>query len=187
MRSSAPMQLQFDEVLDPDRLTPAFDAAISRNPNQRGERTGAKICSQAQRIGALRSPEDQIMQRGICSPVSTCAALVQALYHFGFAEASCQAQPVVSESSAAKFVIVKASSTAIDRDGLPFDGQIRISDVVQEDAVFVLHHHGHGVIDVDVFAPEAAIAQVAVFGFTIDVKFDVALILCNVPIKFALL
>src|SRR5882762_6509737 len=127
------------------------------------------------------------MQRGVSSSVPACAASFQILYHFGLAEAACQAQSFVPESSATEFVVIEPSRTTVDRNGLAFERQIGIGRIVQEDAVFVLHYHRHGVIDVDVFAPDTAIAQVAVFRFTIDVEFYVILILGNVPIEFALL
>src|SRR5437879_13091847 len=127
------------------------------------------------------------MQRGVSSSVPACADRFLILYYFWLAEAACQAHSLVLESSATEFVVIETSCTTVDRNGLAFERQIGIGRIVQEDAVFVLHHHRHGVIDVDVFAPDTAIAQVAVFRFTIDVELYVILIMGKVPIEFALL
>jgi hypothetical protein len=40
------MRLQFDQILDPDRLAVAFDAPIGRYANQTCASTSAEICSQ---------------------------------------------------------------------------------------------------------------------------------------------
>src|SRR5438034_2102392 len=77
------------------------------------------------------------MQRGVSSSVPACAARFQILYHFGLAEAACQAQSFVAESSATEFVVIEASRTTVDRNGLAFERQIGIGRIVQEDAVFL--------------------------------------------------
>src|SRR5882762_2861116 len=145
--------------------------------------TGAQI----QRIRTLWSAKNQILYRSVSPSMYASPRRFQLLYGFRLAKTACQANFVVGESVVLYFLVVQPSIAPIDRNCLTFIGQISIGRLVEIDAVLVLNHRRHRVVDVDVLPPDATIAQVAIFGFTIRVEFYVLRVLGDIPVELALL
>src|SRR5437660_1086039 len=182
-----PLRLQFDQILDLDRLTAAFDAVTCGNSDQAGKSAVAQTGAQIQWIGTLWSTKNQILYRSVSPAMPAGSCLFQIFYCLRFAEAACQADFVVGEPVGFDFVVVQPSTAPIDRNGLTFIGQISIGRVGEIDAVLVFNNHGHRIVNVDVLPPDATIAQVAIFRFTFSVELHVLRVLGDVPVEFALL
>ena len=88
---------------------------------------------------------------------------------FERAFAGCRAAVPVQVVDVLDDIQLHATLGAGDRHMQPFPGRVGDQAVAQDRAVSVAHGHAHRVFDVDRFAKDVAVAQVAGFGFGIQV------------------